>query len=346
MARSILAAMSGGVDSAVAALQLKEKYDIVIGGTLELCDGDGIKDAGAVAEKIGIEHYYFNMRSQFKKYVMDFFASSYAECKTPNPCIMCNRKIKFGLLLDKAAELGCEKIATGHYAEVERDYVSGRYLLKKASDRAKDQTYVLYGLDQHMLSHCDFPLAGLTKDEIRSLAERAGIQVAHKKDSQDICFIPDGDYKKFLRENYRFSEEPGNFELMDGTLLGRHKGLFSYTTGQRKGLGVSYSEPLYVLEKDSARNAVILGKNSDLFKKRIYIEDSNWIPFEKPDRAIRAEGKIRYSQNSSACTVYPEEDGGFIIEFDKPQRAPTPGLSAVLYDGEYVLGGGIISRRF
>ena len=344
MRNKIMVAMSGGVDSAAAALLLKSEYE-VCGGTMLLA-GDDAASAAESAEAIGIEHHIFDMRYEFKQTVEDAFAESYKKGETPNPCVVCNKCIKFGLFLDKALDLGCDKIATGHYIKLEYDASSSRYLLKKASDLSKDQSYMLYTLSQDVLSRCVFPLAELTKPEIRGIAQQAGIPSANKKDSQDICFIPDGDYRAFLKDRYGLNEKPGDFVLRDGTVLGRHKGLSSYTIGQRKGLGVSYTEPLYVLGKNSRDNTVILGQNGDLFSKKIYIRDTNWIPFDTLLGPMRLEGKIRYSQGVSKCTVVPVDDKNAIVEFDESQRAPTAGQSAVFYDGDVLVGGGVISLPF
>jgi len=344
MKNKVMVAMSGGVDSAAAALLLKSKYDEVIGSTLVLCDNFDAKDAVNTAKQLGIQHFLYDFKAEFKKYVMDSFANSYKIGQTPNPCIVCNEYIKFGVLLEKAKELGCNRLASGHYVNVEYDDKSGRFLLKKAKDISKDQSYMLYRLSQNTLSMCEFPLADLSKEEIRKLCADADLNIAHKKDSQDICFIPDGDYKAFLSENYGFNEECGDFVLTDGKVLGRHKGQFSYTVGQRKGLNISYTSPLYVISKDFSSNRVILGSNDELFKTRIKFRDANFIPFDAPDEDFLCEGKIRYSAHTAPCRIFSEGDGIFTAEFSTPQRAPTPGQSAVFYDGEYLLGGGIITE--
>lgn len=345
MPNKILVAMSGGVDSAAAAIILK-KENIVCGGTLVLCGSNESYDAKTVCEHIGIPHYVFDEKKRFKTFVMDSFAECYMRGETPNPCIVCNKKIKFGVLLDNAISLGYEKIATGHYARVELDSGSGRYLLKKAKDKNKDQSYVLYTLSQEVLSRCVFPISDFTKDEIRDIVSEAGLNIAGKKESQDICFIPDKDYRKFLAEEYGVRGNAGDFVLSNGEIVGRHNGTFAYTTGQRKGLGVSYKTPLYVVGKDIENNRVILGENSDLYKKRIYIKDTNWIPMETLTTKIRAEGKVRYSQSVSGCIINPLEGKRAVVEFDDPQRAPTEGQSAVFYDGDTVIGGGVVTKAF
>lgn len=341
MENKVLVAMSGGVDSAAAALILKSKYD-VIGGTMLLCGLAETDDAAMSAKQIGIPHHYFDMHDDFKSIVMDAFAESYLAGETPNPCVLCNYEIKFGLLMKKADALDCDYIATGHYVRKEYDPSSGRYYIKKGADNKKDQSYVLYRLDQNMLKRSIFPLGTMTKPEIRALAAEAGIQVAAKKDSQDICFIPDGDYFSFLKREYNVQDAPGDFVLGDGTALGRHKGLCGYTLGQRKGLGISYEKPLYVISKDRSSNTVTLGDNNDLFKKGINIKNTNWQPFERLYTAISAEGKIRYTQATALCKIHPTGKDTAYVEFDQPQRAPTPGQSAVFYDGDVLLGGGII----
>ncbi len=363
-----LIAMSGGVDSSVAALLIKAQGLQAIGCTMRLfdneaaglnaesscCSLDDVEDARQVAGRIGIPFYVFNCKDPFSRHVIGRFAEAYCSGKTPNPCIDCNRFLKFGTLLQRARELGCFYVVTGHYAGIARDDVSGKYLLRKAADPTKDQSYVLYGLTQEQLEHVLFPLGSLTKEEVRTIAEEHGFVNARKRDSQDICFAPDGDYASAIRRYLEFSctpEErsgmlsaaftPGPFLSKEGRVLGLHKGLAHYTVGQRRGLGVSAEHPLYVLALDTDQNAVILGENADLFTREVFVENVNWISGEAPTGPIRCRAKIRYRHPEQPCTVFPLGAGARIL-FDEPQRAPTPGQSAVLYDGDVVLGGGEI----
>ena len=344
--KRVLVGLSGGVDSSVCALRLLRAHWQVVGATLDLCDGaasGSIGDAAAVAEKLGIPFSAHNFRADFAHNVMDAFAADYAAGRTPNPCIACNPKVKFAKMLETADALGCTHIATGHYARVEYDENRGRWLLKKGRNLAKDQSYVLYRLSQQQLSRTLLPLGeAQSKDEIRTEAERAGLVTARKKDSQDICFIPDGDYTAFLRRR-GVTLAPGNFVDESGAVLGRHRGLPCYTAGQRKGLGVGGSAyPLYVLRKCAADNTVVLGPEEHLYTRRAVIAQTNWIAFARPEEPFRCTAKTRYSQREAAATVLPLPDGRAEILFDEPQRAVTAGQSAVFYDGDTVLGGGIL----
>ena len=352
-----LIAMSGGVDSSVAALLTIEKGLDCIGCTMKLyeaedtdlppeagktcCSLDDTEDARSVAFKLGMPFYAFNYKDEFREKVMEKFAASYERGETPNPCIDCNNYLKFGKLHERAKVLGCEYVVTGHYARIEKDS-AGRYLLKKALDDSKDQSYVLYGLTQEKLAHTMFPLGGLTKAEARKIAEAHGFVNANKPDSQDICFVPDGDYAKVVGKITGNEPVPGDFVDKNGNVLGRHKGIINYTIGQRKGLGIAVGHPIFVCEICPEKNCVVLGENEDLMKREVLVSDFNWISGEAPEGPVRCAAKTRYRMKEQPATAYPLPDGGVKIIFDEPQRAITPGQSAVCYDGDIVLGGGEI----
>ena len=353
-----LIGMSGGVDSSVAALLMLEKGFACIGATMRLyggdsvspegsktcCSLDDVEDARAVAHRLGIRHYVFNFTEEFRRQVMDKFVDTYYEGGTPNPCIDCNRSLKFGKLLQRAEELGCDTVVSGHYARVERDPDSGRYLLKRAADRAKDQTYFLACLTQEQLSRIQFPLGELTKEEVRRIAEAHGFVNARKHDSQDICFVPGGDYTAFLTEYTGKPLEPGDFLNQQGQIVGRHRGTVCYTIGQRKGLGISLGEPAYVTGKDMAAGTVTVGPNEALFSRELWAKDWVFFPFEELKEPMAVTAKIRHSQFDQPATVYPEENGLARVVFDEPQRAISPGQAVVLYQGDTVIGGGTIVK--
>ncbi|MBP5197518.1 MAG: tRNA 2-thiouridine(34) synthase MnmA [Lachnospiraceae bacterium] len=351
-----LIAMSGGVDSSVAAYLMKKEGYECIGVTMKLYDNDDIgmerektccslsdvEDARGVAIKVGIPYYVFNFKGDFEKKVIDRFIKIYREGGTPNPCVDCNKYMKFDALMNRMEELDYDYVVTGHYARVGFDEASGRYLLKKGLDVSKDQSYVLYNLDQNQLSHVKFPLGDYKKSEIREIAEEQGFLNAEKKDSQDICFVPDGDYAGFIESHTGIKDPEGDFVLKDGTVVGRHKGQIRYTIGQRRGLGIAWTESLYVTEKDIKNNRVILGYNDDLFSDTLFAEDINLISVEKITEPIRCTAKIRYKAKEAPCTVTQTLDDEIKVVFDEPQRGITTGQSVVLYDGDIVIGGGII----
>ena len=351
-----LIAMSGGVDSSVSALLTLRRGLSCVGATMRLftneilggeqestcCSLDDVEDARSVAFRLGIPYYVFNFGSEFRQKVMDKFVCSYEQGLTPNPCIDCNRYLKFDALLQRALTLGCDYVVTGHYARIRQE--NGRYLLYKAADESKDQTYFLYSLTQEQLAHILFPLGALNKAEVRQIAEENGFINARKRDSQDICFVPDGDYMAFL-ERYTGKRYPaGDFLDQSGTVIGRHRGAVAYTCGQRKGLGLAMGEPVYVCGKDMQKNTVTVGPNEALFSRTLRANDWNWISIPALTEPVRCKAKARSRMNEQPATVYPEENGFARVEFDEAQRAITPGQAVVLYDGDTVIGGGTITE--
>ena len=351
-----LIAMSGGVDSSVAALLTKEKGIDCIGCTMKLyeaedtdlppaesktcCSLDDTEDARSVAFRLGMPFYVFNYKEEFRDKVMNKFAESYEKGETPNPCIDCNKYLKFGRLHERAEVLGCDYVVTGHYARIEKQ--GDKYVLKRALDESKDQSYVLYNLTQELLAHTLFPLGELTKKEAREIAEKHGFVNANKPDSQDICFVPDGDYATVVEKITGRIPEPGDFVDKEGNVIGQHKGIINYTIGQRKGLGLAMGHPVFVCDICPENNAVVIGENEDLMKREVLVRDFNWISGETPAESVRCTAKTRYRMKDQPAVIYPLEGGGAKIVFDEPQRAITRGQSAVAYDGDIVLGGGEI----
>lgn len=356
MGEKVIVAMSGGVDSSVAALLVQRAGYDAMGVTLRLydnedaglprektcCSLDDVNDARAVAAKLHLPFYVLNMKNEFRREVMDRFVAAYERGETPNPCIDCNRYIKFGGLMRRAKELGCGFVATGHYARVQRDEQTGRFLLKKGLDAAKDQSYVLYSLTQEELSHLLLPLGELTKEESRRIAEENGFGNANKRDSQDICFVPDGDYASFIRLHTGKEFPPGEFVGTAGQIYGRHKGVIQYTVGQRKGLGLSFPQPMYVCGVDPLQNQVVLGKHEELFASALTAGDVNLISVPALEAPLRVKAKIRYRQPEQPATVVQTGPDEIRVVFDEPQRAITKGQAVVLYDGDTVVGGGTI----
>ena len=349
----IMIAMSGGVDSAVTAHLVKNAGYDAVGATVKMFDrndprfcaepSDDIADAKRVADILGIEHHVFDYSDCFTEKVIDNFIDSYLKGDTPNPCVICNKHIKFGKLFEAANDLNCDKIASGHYAIIEKD-TNGRFLLKKGKDKSKDQAYVLWQLSQQQLSKTILPLGEFSKADVKNIAAEIGFNNSRKKESQDICFIPDGDYVSFISRFRSMDFEPGKFVDKDGNILGRHLGAVRYTTGQRKGLGISLGKPMYVCGKNMADNTVSLCDEEFLFKKELNAAEINFIAFDRLTSPITVEAKIRYSHKTAKATLEQTSDSTFHLEFDEVQRAITPGQSVVLYDGDVVLGGGIITN--
>ena len=349
--------MSGGVDSSVAAWMMKEQGFDCMGVMMKLyenedagipahqtcCSLEDAEDARSVAFRLGMPFYVFNYKEDFCTQVMDRFVASYEAGETPNPCIECNRYMKFEKLLQRARELQMDYVVTGHYARVVEE--NGRYLLKKGLDESKDQSYVLYMLSQDQLAHIKLPLGELRKTEVREIAEREGFLNAHKHDSQDICFVPDGDYVAFLERHTGHHYEDGPIVDLEGKQLGTHHGAIRYTLGQRKGLNVAAGKPVYVCGKDMAKNTVIVGPSEALFSTTFHADRLNWIAFEDLTEPIRVKARTRYHQKEQWATVYPEGDGIVRVEFEEPQRAVTPGQAVVFYQEDLVVGGGTILSR-
>lgn len=361
MKKRVLVAMSGGVDSSVVAALLKERGYECIGVNMRLwtppgfdeeerlagrgcCSLAAADDARRVADKLGIPFYVLNFREPFREKVVDYFIAEYRRGRTPNPCIACNRYMKFDLLLKKALELEADYVATGHYARIEYNEDRGRWCLKKSADPSKDQTYTLYNLTQKQLAHTLFPLGNYKKEEVRKTAQKYGLAVAGKPDSQEICFIPDDDYKRFLREEAGISETPGPIVDVTGKRVGTHRGLINYTIGQRKGLGLALGRPVYVVGMDPDNNVLVVGRDQDVFQKGLIAEDVNFICIDAIKEQVKVKAKIRYSAPEAPATLTILDNTSVRLVFDEPQRAITPGQSVVFYEGDEVLGGGIIKE--
>lgn len=344
--KKVLLGMSGGVDSSVSAILLKEQGYEVIGITMNFLENNNEsseEDARRVCDYLGIKHYVVDLKEEFHNRVIENFVCEYSNCRTPNPCIECNRYLKFGAMYEKAKELGADYIATGHYAKIEFSEKYNRYVLKKSNSSKKDQSYVLYNIPKKILEKVLFPLADFEdKEQIREIARKHGLSVASKSDSEDICFIPDGDYKKYLEENSNIKKNLGNIVDKSGKILGRHNGLYYYTIGQRKGLGIAYPVPLYVLGFNKAKNEVIVGPVEDLFSKEIIVKNINLLLMDKIEKSIKVKTKIRYAAKEAEGLLEKIDEDTVKVIFDEPQRGVTPGQSAVFYINDVVLGGGKI----
>ena len=343
--KKIVVAMSGGVDSSLAAALLKEEGCDVLGITIHHYDGnESLESAEQAAQNLKIPWHVLDFTKEFKSIVIEYFCNEYLAGRTPNPCVICNLKIKFGLLLEKAKSLGADYLATGHYAINEYDQKSKGFLLKRGVDESKDQSYFLYRLNQDVLPYILFPLGKFKKNQTRELAKKYGLKNYKKEESQEICFIRDDNYRKFLAQHIKDTVQPGKFIDKEGKILGEHQGIPFYTIGQRKGLGVSLNKRMYVTEINSHKNVIILSDDKDLYKDKLLVKDLSFISGDKLSNSIKAEVKIRYNSKKSPANISPYNEDKILIDFENPQRAVTPGQSAVFYQGDVVVGGGIIER--
>jgi len=353
----VVVGMSGGVDSSAAAALLLEQGYEVVGVTLKLwpqdcvnraedkcCGPQAVADARAVSHRLDIPYYLVDEAEEFQKQVIQYFAEEYKAGRTPNPCVMCNERLKFGTLLSRARKLGADYVATGHFARVEKSADGARHLLKRGRDPRKDQSYFLFSLKQPQLAHVLFPLGGLTKDNTRAIARECQLKTADKEESMEICFVPDKDYGRFLEQAKLVHRHAGDIVDLHGRVLGRHEGIEFYTIGQRKGLGLSSPTPLYVVELDAVNNRVVVGDDRALERSEFRVERCNWIPWETPPTSIEATVKIRYNHPGTPATIRPGTDGSAQVSLHLPQRAITPGQACVFYQDDLVLGGGWICR--
>ena len=346
--KRVLLGMSGGVDSSVSALLLQKQGYEVVGITMLLCSGEesqAIQDARNICKKLNIEHYVYDLQNEFKENVIKDFIKKYEECLTPNPCIKCNRYMKFGYMYQKAKELNCNYIATGHYAKKEFSEEYNKYVIKKSNAGKKDQTYVLYNIPSEMVEHVLFPLSDFeSKDVIRKIATDNGLVTANKPDSQEICFIPDNDYVNFLERHNIQGMKHGKIINREGVILGKHQGLHRYTIGQRRGMGISSSTPLYVIELNKEKNQLIVGKEEELYTDTVKVIDTNCILFDNFENGMKVDAKIRYSAPAKEATIFVNEDNSLTVKFDEKVRAVTPGQAIVFYINDILVGGGQITK--